>query len=103
VDKDGLTQVPPEAAGPLTTIGGFVLANNADNVVSAGVFTLHHDDAAGCSYAGRRYLGDPNGNVLLPAEADSELSAHGFVPFCEETMVAPSRAKSSPSNHSKKG
>ena len=103
VDKDGLIQVPPEAVGPLTTIGGFVLANTGDNAISAGAFTLHHDDAAGCSYAGRQYLGDSNGNVLVPAEAASELSAHGFVPVFEETMVALDRAKSSPSNRSKKG
>jgi len=98
-----MIQVPPEAVGPLTTIGGFVLANNGDNVVSVGVSTLHHDDAAGCSYAGCRFLGDSNGNVLVPAEAASELLAHGFVPVFEETMEAVSRAKSSPSNRSKKG
>jgi hypothetical protein len=103
VDKDGMIQVPPEAVGPLTTIGGFVLANNGDNVVSVGVLTLHHDDAAGCSYAGCRFLGDSNGNVLVPAEAASELSAHGFVPVYEETVVASGREKSLPSNPSKKG
>jgi hypothetical protein len=102
IDKDGLIQVPPEAVGPLTTIGGFVLAKNGDHPISVGVFTLHHDDAAACSYGGRRYLGDSNGNVLVPAEAASELSAHGFVPVYEETMVALGRAKSSPSNCSKK-
>jgi hypothetical protein len=95
VDKDGLIQVPLEAVGPLTMIGGFVLAKNGDKMVSAGVLTLHHDDAAGCSYAGRQFLGDSNGNVLVPAEAASELLAHGFVPVFEEM-------KSSPSNRSKK-
>jgi hypothetical protein len=102
VDEDGLIQVPPEAVGPLTTIGGFVLAKNRDNMVSAGEFTLHHDDAAGCSYAGRRFLADSNGNVLVPAEAASELSAHGFVPVYEEMIVTLRRAKSSPSNRPKK-
>ena len=77
VDKDGLIQVPPEAVGPLTTIGGFVLAKDGDNAISAGALTLHHDDAAGCFYAGRQYLGDSNGDVLMPAEAACELSAHG--------------------------
>jgi hypothetical protein len=71
-------------------------------MVSAGEFTLHHDDAAGCSYAGRRFLADSNGNVLVPAEAASELSAHGFVPVYEKTMVTLRRAKSSPSDRSKK-
>jgi hypothetical protein len=41
--------------------------------------------------------------VLVPAEAASELLAHGFVPVFEEMMEAVSRAKSSPSNRSKKG
>jgi hypothetical protein len=103
VDNDGLIQVPLEAVGPLTTIGGFVLAKTGDNAISAGTLTLHHDDAAGCSYAGRQYLGDSNGDVLVPAEAASELFAHGFVPVFEETMVSSSRAKSAPSNRSKKG
>jgi hypothetical protein len=103
VDNDGLIQVPLEAVGPLTTIGGFVLAKTGNNAISAGALTLHHDDAAGCSYAGRQYLGDSNGDVLVPAEAACELLAHGFVPVFEETMVALSRAKSAPSNRSKKG
>jgi hypothetical protein len=102
VDNDGLIQVPLEAVGPLTTIGGFVLAKTGDNAVSAGALTLHHEDAAGCSYAGRRYLGDSNGDVLVPAEAVSELLAHGFVPVFEETMLS-SREKSALSNRSKKG
>jgi hypothetical protein len=102
VDSEGLIKVPLEAVGPLTTIGGFVLAKTGDNAISAGALTLHHDDAAGCSYAGRQYLGDSNGDVLVPAEAASELLAHGFVPVFDETMVASSRAKSAPSNCSKK-
>jgi hypothetical protein len=103
VDSDGLIQVPLETVGPLTTIGGFVLATKCDNAISVGVLTLHHDDAAGCSYAGRQYLGDSNGDVLVPAEAVSELSGHGFVPVFEETMVASSRPKSASSTRSKKG
>ena len=103
VDKDGLIQVPPEAVGPLTTMGGFVLAKEGGNAISAGALTLHHDDATGCSYAGRQYLGDSNGNVLMPAEAASELSAHGFVPVFDATLVALSLAKSAPSNRPEKG
>jgi hypothetical protein len=103
VDKDGLIQVPPEAVGPLTTIGGFILAKDGGNTISAGALTLHHNDAAGCSYAGRQYLGDSNGDVLMPAEAASELSAHGFVPVFDETLVALGQAKSAPSNRPKKG
>src|SRR5580704_9674270 len=78
VDNEGLIQVPLEAVGPLTTIGGFLLVTTGDNAISAGALALHHDDAAGCSYAGRQYLGDSNGDVLVPAEAASELLAHGF-------------------------
>jgi hypothetical protein len=52
VDNEGLIQVPLEAVGPLTTIGGFVLVTTGDNAISAGALALHHDDAAGCSYAG---------------------------------------------------
>jgi hypothetical protein len=63
------------AVGPLTTIRGFVLANNSDNVVSVGVLTLHHDDAAGCSYAGCRFLGDSDGNVLVPASCFGAVGA----------------------------
>ncbi len=103
VDGHGLIQVPPEAVGPLTTIGGFVLAKTGGKMISVGVLPLHHDDAAGCSYAGRQYLGDSNGDVLVPAEAASELSAHGFVPVYEGVMLAQDRGKSSPSNRSKKG
>jgi hypothetical protein len=102
VDNGGLIQVPLEAVGPLTTIGGFVLAKTGGNMVSAGVLTLHHDDGAGCSYAGRQFLSDSNGDVRVPAEAASELSAHGFVPILEETVIALGRAKSSLSNRSKK-
>jgi hypothetical protein len=103
VNDDGLVQVPLEAAGPLTTIGGFVLAKTGLHFISVGTLKLHHDDAAGCSYRGHQYLGDANGDVLVPAEAASELLAHGFVPVLEEAMAASSRAKSPPSNRSAKG
>jgi hypothetical protein len=79
------------------------LAKDGGNTISAGALTLHHNDAAGCSYAGRQYLGDSNGDVLMPAEAASELSAHGFVPVFDETLVALGQAKSAPSNRPKKG
>jgi hypothetical protein len=95
VDDDGLIRVPLEAVDPLTTIGGFVMAQTCDRAISVGVLTLHHDDAAGCSYGGRQFLGHSNGDVLVPAEAASELLAHGFVPVFKDM-------KSSPSNRSKK-
>jgi len=96
--------VPVEAVFPLTTTGGFVLAPVSWTSISIGVIKLHHDDAGGCSYAGFQYLADLNGDVLVPAEAVCELIAHGFVPVLEQVMVVTAaRAKSSPSNRSKKG
>jgi hypothetical protein len=103
VDNDGLIQVPPEAVGPLTTTGGFVFTKTGDDAISVGSLKLHHDDAAGCSYAGRQYLGDANGDVLVPAEATSELLAHGFVPIFDEAIAASNRVKLPPSDRSKKG
>jgi hypothetical protein len=103
VDSDGVIQVPLEAVGSLTTIGGFALVKTGNNAISAGALTLHHDDAAGCSYAGSQYLRDSNGNVLVPAEAASELFAHGFVPVFEETLAAFTQVESAPNNRSKKG
>jgi hypothetical protein len=91
VDNEGLVRVPLEAVGPLVTVGGFVLAETSVDTISAGALKLHHDDAAGCSYAGRCYLRDANGDVLVPAEATSELSAHGFVPVANEATAAVSR------------
>ena len=88
VDSDGLVEVPLEAIGPLTTVGGFFMAKARGDSVSAGALKLHHEDAAGCSYAGRRYLADVNGDVVVPAEAASELMAHGFVPVCAEAAAS---------------
>jgi hypothetical protein len=91
VDNNGLVRVPLEAVDPLITIGGFVLGKTRVDVVSAGTLKLHHDDAAGCSYAGRQYLRDVHGDVLVPAEAASELSAHGFAAVLEEAGAASNR------------
>jgi hypothetical protein len=91
VDKDGLVRVPLEAVGPLIRIGGFVLAKSGGDSISPGSLKLHHDDAAGCSYAGRQYIGDENGDVLVPAEATPKLSAHGFIPVVDEGTAASGR------------
>jgi hypothetical protein len=103
VDSDGLIRVPLEAAGPLIGNGGFALPKTIGDVVSAGILKLHHDGAAGCSYGGRRYLGDENGDVLVPAEAASELLARGFVPVLQGATSASKRAKPILSNRSTKG
>jgi hypothetical protein len=103
VDADGLIRAPLEAVGPLIGNGGFALPKTIGDVVSAGILKLHHDDAAGCCYGGRRYLSDENGDVLIPAEAASELLAHGFVPVPQDATSASKRAKQILSNRSTKG
>jgi hypothetical protein len=103
IDSDGFVQVPPEAVGPLITTGGFVLPETTQGEISSGVLSLYHDDAAGCSYAGRQYRRDAKGNVVVPAEAASELLGHGFVPVFEDEAIAKSRGKSSSRNRVKKG
>jgi hypothetical protein len=81
VDQNGLIWVPLEAVAALTKVGGFAfVAPSRDNAPPAGPLRLHHDDAASCCYAGRQYAVDANGDVLVPAEAASELMAHGFAP-----------------------
>ena len=92
-----------QAVGTLTTSGEFALANIGDDAISIGVLTMHHDDASGCSYRGRQYYGNSHGDVVVPAEAAAELSAHGFVATFEEKTVLMGRTKSSPGNRSKKG
>jgi hypothetical protein len=84
VDSGGMVWVPLEAVAPLAAVGGFVLPKSDPAAASAGTLKLHHNDAAGCSYHGRQYFGDANGDVLVPAEAASELLAHGFVPVSEQ-------------------
>lgn len=92
VDGVGLVHVPPEAIGFLISKGGFALAKTTAAVAVKNqptdshpncLMRLHHDDAAGCSYAGRNYPSDQNGDVLVPAEAAADLMAHGFVPVPE--------------------
>jgi len=100
IDNDGLIYVPPEVAYPLLTVGGFALAQAGGSPGSLGVVKLCHDEAAACSYAGRQYLRTTNGDFLVPANAATELSAHGFVPVVEEersagTEKASSRRRSS--------
>jgi hypothetical protein len=90
VDADSLTRVPPEAVAFLIGKGGFAVPKKPESSVSAGMVRLHHEDAAGCCYDGRRYLGDANGEVRVPAEAVLELQAHGFVPVLP--AVSPSKS-----------
>ena len=80
VDGDGLVWVPREAVSALTAVGGFASVHSGESVTSVGPLKLHHRDALGCCYAGRQYLSDADGDVLVPAEAAAQLLAHGFVP-----------------------
>ncbi len=93
VDGDGLVRVPREAVLFLISNGGFALANTTaaaaiaeaqpTNADPSPLVRLHHDDAGGCSYAGRQYPSDETGDVLVPPEAAAALAAHGFVPVLE--------------------
>lgn len=93
VDGCGLVWVPLEAVDPLTARGGFAVLKAAGEPPSVGTLRVHHDDAAGCSFAGERYFPDRNGDVLVPAAAAGELSAHGFVPVLEKPTAALGRAR----------
>jgi hypothetical protein len=48
------------------------------NTVPEGMIRLRHPSARSCSFAGRVFEADRNGVVTVPAEAASELVAHGF-------------------------
>jgi hypothetical protein len=102
VDNDGLVRVPREAVAFLTGTGGFVVTKTAVFSVPVGMLKLHHDEAAGCSYAGCGYSGDENGDVLVPAAAVRELVAHGFKPVPPPIPGRDPR-KPSPRAHSTKG
>ncbi|HEY3910383.1 MAG TPA: hypothetical protein VGM07_10870 [Stellaceae bacterium] len=95
VDAEGLVHVPPEAVDFLISKGGFVLPKTSGAATAQpepidakpdGLVRLHHGDAAGCSYAGRQYPSDENGDVLVPAPAAADLMAHGFVPAPEDGL-----------------
>jgi hypothetical protein len=108
VDNDGVVWVPLEAAASLISKGGFAVAKlgtaspaaalceipvrlmtsaQAQSGREAGLVRLHHDNAAGCSYDGCSYPRDCNGDVLVPAEATSDLEAHGFVPLTRPPLA----------------
>ena len=101
VDKDGLIQVPPEAVGPLTTVGGVrTWQRTATTRFPPAALTLHHDDAAGCSYAGRQYLGDSWGRAHA---GRSHLRAVGasLRPLFDETLVALGKQNSAGQSYQK--
>lgn len=41
---------------------------------------VRHADGVGCAWRGREFRADAEGIVLVPPEAATELTAHGFVP-----------------------
>lgn len=94
VDRDGLVRVPPEAAPYLTRNGGFARAIDvASGPRAIGSVYVHHDDATACSYRGRRYTSEANGDLLVPAEAAAELAAHGFVPVEPKVEIDAAQGK----------
>jgi hypothetical protein len=100
VDHEGWVQVPLEVAAPLITIGGFALSQPVGAAFSSGTLRMHHDESPGCSYAGRQYPRDQNGDVLVPAEAACELSAHGFIAVPGGATPAPERVRQAPRKRS---
>jgi hypothetical protein len=127
VDNDGLVRVPVEAVAFLTSKGGFVVAKTTTGPIlvsgdaepststrelkpaseakparETGMVKLHHDEDIGCSYDGREYPSDENGEVLVPAEAALELLGHGFAPVSQGAL-APKRLTPAPSGRSRKG
>lgn len=97
VGSDGLVHVPPEAAPFLISRGGFAVVKTPARAIvkdqgpgadSSGMVRLHHAAANGCSYGGRRYQSEENGDVLVPAEAATELLAHGFGPVPQNAYAA---------------
>jgi hypothetical protein len=103
VDADGFVLVPLDAVSSLIERGGFALLNTEDEPISVGVIKLHHQDAEGCSYHGQRYPADENGDVLVPAEAAAELSAHNFVPVVRDPSAEPACAQPLMGSRSRKG
>lgn len=92
VGSDGILRVPPEVASHLLDRGGFALVSpptaiaergNPDGASAGSLVRLHHDAASGCSYRGREYWGDENGDIIVPAVAVAELAGHGFGPAAD--------------------
>jgi len=103
VGADGLVRVPLDVVSSLIERGGFARPNTKDEPISVGVIKLHHQDAGGCSYHGQRYPADENGDVLVPAEAAAELSAHNFVPVVQDPSAEPTHVQPQLGSRSRKG
>jgi hypothetical protein len=93
VDHEGLVRVPLEAVAFLIGTGGFAMPKTTEGKLSIGKVKLHHEDAAGCSYAGRQYRTDEKGDVLVPAEAAADLLAHGFAAVLQQAKLIPGKPK----------
>lgn len=74
-----------------------------DDMTAADLLKMHHDDASGCCFAGKRYFADENGDVLVPAEAAAELLAHRFAPVPRVTTSVAGRGKPLPAHRTVKG
>jgi hypothetical protein len=60
----------------------------AMETAAAGLAVMLHPERVSCSFAGREYKPDVDGVVLVPVEAVSQLSAHGFSPVEEAAVPA---------------
>ncbi|MFZ3235960.1 MAG: hypothetical protein WA417_22525 [Stellaceae bacterium] len=105
VGIDGIVRVPPEAAFHLIGRGGFAVVrppaaaaemSSPGEAAPGALVRLHHDAAAGCSCGGREYHGNENGDVIVPAAAVAELTAHGFVPPAPNVNSLPQAAERPP-------
>jgi hypothetical protein len=102
VGGDGLVHVPVEAAFFLVSKGGFAVAKPTVAQVPRGSprtplpdvirsaadqssrVRLHYDSSGGCSHRRCKHEGDQTSDVLVPAEATSDLLVHGFLPATQD-------------------
>jgi hypothetical protein len=90
VDVDRLVVVPPTVAAYLLNNAGFYVVSGSDpnpaqppevDLPPQFLVRVRHPAAVGCSYGGREYRRNQNGEFLVPATAVADLIDHGFVPI----------------------
>jgi hypothetical protein len=82
VGDDGTVEVPDEAVGSLTSVGGFSEIQEPAPVVdhdpSDGAKLKAPEGATSCSWGGQTFDVDENGTVKVPQEAVGDMIGHGF-------------------------
>jgi len=91
VGADRVLSVPEEVAFYLLHNAGFHVIRTAGSRHARPIrrnslglqmlVMMHHPNAGACSYGGCEYRVDENGNILVPADAVSDLVCHGFAPI----------------------